>query len=232
MDKELVLARSKLNKENRRTILKIEQYMESRYINEIACEEILSDIVGMALECQQRNESFKDAIGGDLELFCRELVRNSPRQSRLERVMDVLRWLIFFSLVLFPGLFIIELLFSQYAPGEIDGLVYTVRLSFLLKYITLMLVLVLGWFMVRMFTHKPFKYVIGTYFAVFMLFFLSTDAALAFIVGEMTVSVHLIFWIIIFGAGVLVCDLTRRMAAVTTAYRKRKNESKSDHTQQ
>jgi len=226
VDKELVAARSKLNKENRRTILKIEQYMESRYINEIACEEILSDIVGMALECQQRNESFLEAIGGDLELFCRELVRNSPRQSRMERVLDVLRWFILFALFLLPGLFVIELVFPTLSPADVDLLEYTVPLTFLLKYLILTVVLVYGWFLVRMFTHKPFKYVISTYFAVFMLFFLGTDAVLAFFLSDAVVTIHLIVWIVSFAVAVLLCDLSRRMLAMTIAYRKRKRESK------
>ena len=52
MDKELSASMKKLNKENRRVIMKMEQYMESRYINEIAGEDILADMVGMALEYQ------------------------------------------------------------------------------------------------------------------------------------------------------------------------------------
>ena len=36
MDKELSATMKKLNKENRRVIMKMEQYMESRYINEIS----------------------------------------------------------------------------------------------------------------------------------------------------------------------------------------------------
>ena len=54
MDKELSASMKKLNKENRRVIMKMEQYMESRYINEIAGEDILADMVGMALEYQER----------------------------------------------------------------------------------------------------------------------------------------------------------------------------------
>ena len=67
MDKELSASMKKLNKENRRVIMKMEQYMESRYINEIAGEDILADMVGMALEYQERGEPFSEAIGGDCE---------------------------------------------------------------------------------------------------------------------------------------------------------------------
>lgn len=225
MDKELYLSMKKLNKENRRVIMKMEQYLESHYINEVTGEEILSDIVGMALECQERNESFSHAIGGDFEAFCRELIRNSPRQSIVERIMNVLRWLFLYAALLMGGLFLIEMFFVKWSPAEITGLVYTANLSFILKYYIFMFVLVFGWFIVRMCTYKPMKYVFGTYFAVFMLFFLFTELALKFLVGETVVSINLLVVVMLFLVLTLLCDLIRRLSAVTIAYRKRKKES-------
>lgn len=216
-----------LSRENRRIVLKIEQYLETRYINDIAKEEILADIVGMALECQTRNESFAEAIGGDHEEFCRELIRNSPRQSIHERILHVLHWFLLCAMLLMPGLYLIELLFTKYSPAAVSGLLYTVRLSFILKYYLLMFVLVVGWFFVRMYTYKPTKYVFGSYFAVFMLFFLSTDAVLAFIVGDRPITLNVLVWILVSGLLLLLCDLTKRIVAVTVAYRRRKNENKS-----
>lgn len=216
-----------LSRENRRIVLKIEQYLETRYVNDISKEEILSDIVGMALECQTRGESFADAIGGDHEEFCRELIRNSPRQSIHERILHVLHWFLLCAMLLLPGLYLIELLFSRYSPAETDGFLYTVRLSFVLKYYLLMFVLVVGWFFVRMYTYKPTKYVFGTYFAVFMLFFLFTDAVLAFIIGERSIRINVLLWVLITGLLLLVCDMTKRIVAMTVAYRRRKNDPHS-----
>ncbi len=224
MDKELLSAKRRLNKDNLKLILKMEQYLESHYINEIAGEEILSDIVGMALECQERKESFLDAVGGDSETFCRELIRNAPRQSLIERIMNVLRWLFLYAAILVPGLALIELLFAKLTPAELDGLYYRVPLAFLLKYYIITCVLVVGWFIVRMFSYRPMKYVFGIYFSVFMLLFLGSNAILNFVVGARVVSVHVVVIAVVFAVLTVLCDLIRRLSAITIAYRKRKKE--------
>ena len=227
MDKELSSAMKKLDKENRRIIMKMETYLESHYVNEVSCEDILSDIVGMALECQERRESFLSAIGGDSEAFCRELIRNTPRQSVWERITNVLRWLFFFGAFLLPGMFLVEILFDKLSPAEIDGLVYTVRLSFILKYYVFMFVLVVGWFIVRMCAYKPMKYVFGTYLSIFMLFFLFTEAALTYFVGDRQVSLNVLLVTSVFAVLTFLCDLIRRLAAITIAYRNKKKETRS-----
>ncbi len=224
MGNELSASMKKLNKENRSIILKMETYLESHYVNEVSCEDILSDIVGMALECQERNESFLSAIGGDSEIFCRELIRNVPRQSVWERIFDVLRWLFLYAAILLPGMYLIEILFTKWSPAEIDGLLYSVRLSFILKYYIFMFVLVAGWFIVRMCTYKPMKYVFGIYFGVFMLFYLFTDAALTFLIGDRVVTLNPVVMACAFGILTVLCDLIRRLAAFTVAYRKRKSD--------
>ncbi len=226
MDKELAASMKRLNRENRRVILKMEQYMEARYINEIACEDILADIVGMALEYQERGESFSDAIGGDAEAFCRELVRNSPRQSPIERILNFLRWLILFSMLLMPALYLIELLFPTFSPSKTEGLQFSTGMAFALKYHILVFVLVIGWFFVRMSTYKPMKYVMGTYIAVFMLFFLFTDGILSYIVKDKLLTVNILVWVLCFGGALLLCDVLKRLAAFTIAYKKQKK----DHT--
>lgn len=215
-----------LTKENRRIVMQIEQYIECRYINEIAREEILSDIIGMALECQERGDSFSDMIGDDHEAFCKELIRNSPKQFFHERILHVLHWLLLFATLLLPGLFVIELLFSKYSPGEVVGVFYTVRLSYILKYYILMAVFVIGWFSVRMYNYKPMKYVFGAYFAVLMIFFLFTDAVLKFIVGEHIVAVNIIVWTLSVAAVLVICDLARRVIAMSIAYKRKKTNIK------
>ena len=209
-----------LTKENRHIIMKIEHYLETHHINEVAGEEIIADIVGMALECQERGDSFTEMIGDDHESFCRELVKNSPKQYIHERILRIMHWFLLFAMLLLPGLYVVELALPKYSPGSISGLVYTVRLSYVLKYYILMFAIVIGWFYVRMHTYKPTKYVFGTYFAAIMLFFLFTDGVLAFIVGDRTVELNVLLWIICTGAVLLICDLASRMIAVSIAYRK------------
>ncbi len=212
-----------LTKENRKIIMKIAHYLESRYINQVAGEEIFSDIVGMALECQERGDSFANMIGSDHEAFCRELIRNSPRQHFHERILHVLHWFLLFATFIMPGLFIVEFLMPHYFPGSVDGLIFTVKLSYILKYYIIMLVLVIGWFIVRMHTYKPTEYVLGTYFAVFMLFFLFTDGVLAFIMNDTVLEINIIIWTIVVAILLVICDLTRRVIAMSIAYAKNKN---------
>ncbi len=225
MNKERKRSANTLTKENKRIIMKIEHYLETRYINEIAGEEILSDIVGMALECQERGDSFGEMIGDDHESFCRELIRNSPKQYIHERILSICHWFLLFAMLLLPGLYLIELILPQYSPGSVNALIYTVRSSYVIKYYIIMFVLVLGWFFVRMYTYKPTKYVFGTYFAVFMLFFLFTDGVLAFIIGERLIKINVLIWIISLGIMLLLCDLLRRVIAMTIAYRRKKSDN-------
>ncbi len=205
--------------------MKIERYLEARYINEVAGEEILSDIVGMALECQERGDSFADMIGSDHEAFCRELIRNSPRQYYHERVLNVLHWLLLFAMLLLPGLYLIEIVLPTYSPGFVDTFVYTVRFSYILKYYIIMFVLIIGWYFVRMFSYKPTKYVFGTYFAVFMLFFLFTDGLLAFIIKDFEISVNILIWLISLAVLLVMCDLVRRVIAMSIAYKRKKTNN-------
>ncbi len=222
MKKERKINPGALTKENKRIIMKIEHYLETRYINEIAGEEILSDIVGMALECQERGDSFAEMIGDDHESFCRELIKNSPKQFIHERILSVLHWFLLFAMLLLPGLYIVELALPQYSPGAVSGLVYTVKLAYILKYYILMFVIVIGWFFVRMYTYKPTKYVFGAYFAILMLLFLFTDGILAFIVGKRLVKINVLVWLISLAILLIICDLVRRIIAMTIAYKRRK----------
>ncbi len=225
MNKERKNSSRILTKENKRIIMKIGHYLESRYINQVAGEEIMSDIVGMALECQERGDSFSEMIGSDHEAFCRELIRNSPRQHVYERILHVLHWFLLFATFLLPGLFAVEFLMPSYFPGRVDGLMFTVKLSYVLKYYIIMLVLVIGWFIVRMHTYKPTRYVLGTYFAVFMLFFLFTDGVLAFIMNDTVLKINIIIWTVTVAVLLLICDLTRRVIAMSIAYKKRRSEN-------
>lgn len=225
MNKERKNSARILTKENKRIIMKIEHYLESRYINQITGKEIISDIVGMAIECQERGDSFAEMIGADHEAFCRELIRNSPRQHIHERILHVLHWFLLFATFLLPGLFLVEVLMQDYFPGSVNGLIFTVKLSYLLKYYIIMLVLVIGWFIVRMHTYKPTKYVFGTYFAVFMLFFLFTDSVLAFIMNDTILKINILIWTLAVAALLVICDLTRLVIAMSIAYKKRKSDN-------
>lgn len=212
-----------LSKDNRKIIHKIEHYLETHYINKIAGEEILSDIIGMALECQTRGDSFSEMIGDDHEGFCRELIKNSPKQYFHERILGILHWFILFAMLLLPGLYFVELIFPQYSPAVVHGLSYSVRLTFLLKYYIFMFVIVIGWFFVRMYTYKPTKYVFGSYFLVLMLIYLFSEGLLSFIIKDSFVMINVLVWFGIFAAFLIICDLVTRIIAMSIAYKQKLN---------
>ncbi len=222
MNKELAASMKKLNKENRRIIMKMENYMETRSINEICCEDILTDIVGMALEYQERGELFSKAIGTDYEEFCKELVKNSPRQSVAEKVLGLLRWLVLFSMCLMPVLYFIEIVFPKLSPSDYSGIDFYAKISFVTKYYILMFVLVIGWFFVKKYTYKPMKYVLGTYIGVIMAFFLFSDAIINYFVKNAELKINIIIWCVVFGLLLLILDMLKRLIAFTAAYKKRK----------
>lgn len=224
MNKELAASIKRLNKENRRIIMNIEHYMETRSINEIFCEDILTDIVGMALECQHRGEPFSKAIGPDYESFCKELVKNSPRQSIVEKVLGLLRWFVLFSMCLMPVLYLIEILFPNQSPSDYSGVDFYARVSFVTKYYILMFVLIIGWFFVKKYTYKPMKYVFGTYMGVIMGFFLFSDGIINYFVKNSEIKINIVIWLVAFGLLLLIFDMLKRLIAFREAYKKRKKD--------
>ncbi len=221
MKKERNATSKTLYKENRKIILKIEHFLETRGINDIAGEEIISDIVGMALECQERGDSFSDMIGDDHEAFCKELIKNAPRQKLHEKILRIIQWFLLFAMLLMPSLYLIELVFPQYSPAEVEGLLYSGRLSFVMKHYLILTVLTFGTFFVRMYTYKPTKYVIGTYLAVVMTLFMFTDSVLDLIVGRRLFNVNVLLWVVCICALLIMCYLTRRIVAMSVAYKQR-----------
>ena len=163
-------------------------------------------------------------IGDDHQSFCRELVKHSPKKYIHERVLGILHWFLLFAMLLFPGLFLLELMFPNIFPGSVSGLIYNVNTTYILKYYILTLVLVLGWFFVRMNAYKPTKYLLGLWFIVFMLVFLFIDLALVTIIKEWIVNISVIVWLLVFGALLLICDLTSRIIAISIAYRRKNRQ--------
>lgn len=229
MKKERKLSLSCLSKENKAIVLKIEHYLETRGINDVSGEEVISDIIGMALECQERGDSFERMIGNDHEAFCKELIRSLPRQSFLEKSLKALQWFLIFAMLLMPALFLIEVVFESKSPAVIEGMIYKSELAFIIKHYSLLTVVTFGTFFIRMYTYKPMKYVIGTYLSVIMAVALFSDSVLGLLIGPLEFKVNIILWIIGTGALFAICYLTRRILAISVAYRQRKTSDKENY---
>lgn len=80
-----------LTKENSDLITRMYFYLVSSSLKEIEVEIIRKDLTGMALEAQERGESFADVIGEDYKRFCDEL--RSQTAGEKHRAENFLRFL-------------------------------------------------------------------------------------------------------------------------------------------
>lgn len=215
-----------LTAENRRSLRRMEQYLDSYSLNEVAYEELLSDLAGMALECQERGESFANAVGMDEVTFCRELVVNCPRETFGERVLGLLRRLIAWLGAVLPVMVLLECIFP-WMPGRCDGLLYTVPASFLCKYCTAILLIVAGLYFAKRNIFRS-KYQIGMVFgAVFLAVFITVSEVCAYAIGEVEWQISLGLWIAVFAVLLLLCIVAKRCLALTLAYQQKQRLLKS-----
>ncbi len=218
MNKEYCALLKKLSKDNKRTIEKMRHYLETCYINEVVFEDMMCDLAGMALECEERGERFEDSIGMDYKTFCRSLAENAKKQTFAERFFDVLRWIIYFDGIIIPLLYILYSIFGFTKPS-LDGLVLRAPAGQLLMYFSVATFTVLGYFIAKRFTYHAQTLVISSYLAAVILVFLLTDFLGDFFFSEKTISVSIISWGIIICVLLLICCLARRLIATNIAYK-------------
>lgn len=221
MNKEYRVLLSKLSKENRRTIVKMYHYLETCYINEVVFEDMMHDLAGMALECQERGERFEDSIGTDYRTFCRSLAANAKTQTFAERFFDVLRWIVYFDGIIIPFLYLLYAIFGFTVPS-IDRLILIAPAGQLLMYFSVATFTVLGYFIAKRFTYHAQTLVISTYLAAVISVFLLTDFLGDYFFKETTVSVSIIAWGVAIGAILVICYLARRLIAMRIAYKVKK----------
>lgn len=104
--------------ENREVLNRMMRYLSSTKISVFALEDIRHDLIGMAMQAQQRGERFADALGMPERQFCDELAQNSPRRTLGEWVgtsLITVLWLDLLVAVLGaivewqPGMFVVTL---------------------------------------------------------------------------------------------------------------------------
>lgn len=216
--KEYKNAQDKLTKENRKTIRKMRHYLETRYLNEIVFEGIMNDLVGMALESQQRGTTFADSIGMDYKKFCHELVENATKQTALERTCFVAQWLIAFVGLIVPLMYVFYLIFFPSTP-ELNRFLLIAPASQLFMYLSTATVLIIGWFVVKRLTYSSQFIVLGIYIALVILTFLLTDIVGTRFFGDFTLKIKILPWIL--GSALLIVFfyLIKRVSAFTAAYK-------------
>lgn len=219
--KEYCTLLSSLSKENRKTIRRIEHYLETCYINEAVFEDMLCDLAGMALECEASGEKFSDRIGMDYRSFCRELAKNAKKQSFPERVFDVSKWLLFFEGILVPLLYVFYTIFFGFSSSYIEKLVITAPSGQLFMYFSVSTVFIIGWFLVKRFTYYAQSIVLATYIASVLGTFLLTDFIGNKFMSGLTLSINIFTWTAAILSLLVISHLAKRLIAYNRAYRSR-----------
>lgn len=221
MNKEYRSLLKKLSKENRKTMVKMQHYLETCYINEVVYEDMMHDLAGMALECQERGESFESSIGTDYKSFCRSLADNAKKQTFPERFFDVLKWIIYFDGIIIPILYILFAIFEHTRPN-LSGALLSAPASQLFMYFNVATFMVLGFFLAKRFTYCAQSAVISIYLAAVISIFLLSDFLGDLMFHDATISVSIITWGIIICALLVICYLARRLIATDIAYKQRR----------
>ncbi len=225
MSSELKKATSQLSKENRRILRKMKHYLEACYLNEVVFEETMSDLVGMALESQQRGESLDTVIGMDYRDFCRELAKNAQKQSWLERIMNILLWLLWCALLIVPLLYVISMSHVFHTAYGENG-VLNASLPFVLKYFSVSAVIIIGWFAIRRFTYFSQTLVMSVYVCLVMTIYILMDLFAIRFFGSWIVHISLVRWIAVFAFLILLCHGLKRLTALTIAYRNQRKRNR------
>ena len=216
-----------LNEENKKLMRKICLYVESRYLNEVARDELLVDIAGMALESQKRGESFREAIGNDYESFCKELTKNSPRRSVVEGAFLILAWVLAAMGAILPLLCVWEWIAPVWSPAFFSQGVAMMPAAHLLKYLVFCAAAVCGWFFAFRYNHKTQTGVILVYLSVLFFGFFAFNIFTHWIPESPIWAISLPVWMLTFAVLVGTSLLAKRVAALTVAYQQHRREKKN-----
>ncbi|MBE6757835.1 MAG: hypothetical protein E7552_04720 [Ruminococcaceae bacterium] len=212
---------SQLTAENRRVLRRMQRFLDSYSLNEVTQEEILTDLTGMALECQQRGQPFSEAVGMDEAVFCHELVVNCPRQTRTERVLGALRWMTAWIGCIMPVMFFLECVFPWFSGDVVEG-IYYVPLPFLCRYCAAVIPVATGMYIFKRLTYCSRSLVWTLFVAVFLLVFITVSEVSVRLMNTVTVPLSLWLWLWLFGGMFAFFHVAKRCVALTVAYRQKK----------
>jgi len=188
----------KLTTENKQAIRRIKFYLESHYVDEIYLEGIMSDIVGMALESQKRGEDFSKTVGLDYAEFSKELVENSPRQTYVEKIFNMIISTVACVGIVLPIMYVLGFVF-RIRQVTCRTVMLVAPLAFILKYMLIVFVLQVGWILVKRSIYKSQTFLAGIYISTIVLALIVSDyITMLKPVYELTVEVNVFIWLAAF----------------------------------
>ncbi|MFA5561385.1 MAG: hypothetical protein WDA00_01930 [Eubacteriales bacterium] len=207
----------KLTADNRKTIRKIRVYLESRHLNEFVFYETYSDIVGMALEYQERGQDFSEAVGMNYRDFCRSLIKSAQRQTWAERFLDDIQWIWRCGFFLIPMLYLFVLLFEDWSPARHEGAVLIAPVSYVVKYCALAMIVIVGWYLVKRAVYTSPKITFGLYLSSILLGFLLMDNLQRRFVDSSPWRIHVLVWMACALLLLVASKLAKRLVAKSVA---------------
>ena len=227
---DLKVTMASLTPENRRILRRMARYLDSYSLNQVAYEELMNDLAGMALECQERQQSFSEAVGMDEVAFCQELVANCPRETVGERLIGLLLWILAWGAAVVPAMAVLEWIFP-WMSGEMNGAIYTVPVPYLSKYCVSALLIAVGIYFLKRNIYRS-KYAVGVaYGAVFLLVFITVSEVTSRMVNGLTVDISLVVWLLVFAVLILLCYVAKRCVAMTVAYQQKRRQLREDRNE-
>lgn len=103
----------KLNKENKKQVQKMIQYIQP-VMNCMAYNEVMQEIVHKTIELQEQGGCFTQVFGYDVEQYCKDLIKEHPKQGLLEHLVVVMEEISLFILILS----ILQYIFILISPDE------------------------------------------------------------------------------------------------------------------
>lgn len=95
LKKENKLREAFIVEEDRGIIKKMLTYMEAKRISIFELEVIHKELIGMALEANQRGESLHATIGKDEKVFCDDMIEGSKKQTLKETLIMTIQQFVF-----------------------------------------------------------------------------------------------------------------------------------------
>lgn len=109
-----------LNRENKKVLMKMTQYLNTCALNQVVYKEVRVDIAAMLLENQKRGGTSEEVFGKDYKAFCNDLVKNSPHKTISEILLEfVMNFSLAFAVIL-PIFLLLETFFPS-EGNRVDG---------------------------------------------------------------------------------------------------------------
>ncbi len=210
-------AYKKLTRENRNIIRKMKYYLNSHHLNEISYDSLIEDIVGMALETQERGEDFSDTVGIEYKDFCDELIKNTLRKSYAEKILGALAWILAYVGLVVPFMYLFSLII-QMPEVFCKGVMLITPLELIYKYLIIVFALNIGWILIKRNVYKSPTIIFPLFLAIITIVVMFSDYITVLLWRQrQIIEVNVLIWTAVFAVSALLTVFIKRAVATHLA---------------